>query len=171
MILETETLILRKPGPQDVAATVDFFMSPRSSMAGGPLTQGKAWRQFAAEVGHWDLVGCGMWAVTPKGGDDAIAGLVGPWCPMDWPEKELGWVIFDGFEGKGIAFEAATAARRDAFERLGWETAVSYIDPENVRSIALAERLGATLDQSAPQPKPETPCLVYRHPTPSEVTS
>jgi RimJ/RimL family protein N-acetyltransferase len=49
---------------------------------------------------------------------------------------------------------------------IGWQEVVSYIAPENHRSIALAERLGAALDKNAPQPKPEKPCLVYRHPKP-----
>jgi RimJ/RimL family protein N-acetyltransferase len=161
--LETQRLILRKPKGDDWPRVRDFFMSDRAAMAGGPSDLGKAWRQFAAEVGHWDILGFGMWAVTEKG-DDTILGLIGPWCPADWPETEIGWLIFDGSEGKGIAHEAAQAALSHAFKTLGWDTAVSYIDAENHRSIALAERLGATLDPNAPQPKEDQPCLVYRHP-------
>ena len=75
-------------------------------------------------------------------------------------------MIFGNSEGKGIAYEAAHAARQDAFTRLGWNTAVSYIAPENVRSIKLAERMGAVLDPKAKAPKEDEPCLVYRHPKP-----
>ncbi|MEL7026999.1 MAG: GNAT family N-acetyltransferase, partial [Pseudomonadota bacterium] len=50
------------------------------------------------------------------------------------------------------------------FTELGLSTLVSYIDPENARSIALAERLGAVRDDEAE--KPEDNPLVYRHPTP-----
>ncbi len=57
--------------------------------------------------------------------------------------------------------------RRHAYEDLGWETAVSYIDPANARSIALAERLGCTRDDAADRVHPDD--LVYRHPSPSEV--
>lgn len=163
--LETERLILRRPTGGDWPRVGDFFMSDRAAMVGGPYTLGKAWRHFASEVGHWDILGFGMWAVTAKG-DDTILGLVGPWCPADWPETEIGWLVFDGAEGKGIAFEAARAAIDHAFAELGWDTAVSYIDAGNTRSIALAEKLGASLDPVAPQPKPDQPCLVYRHPKP-----
>lgn len=57
----------------------------------------------------------------------------------------------------------AKAARTHAFHDLGWTTAVSYIHPDNARSITLAERLGATLDPKAQTPDSD-PCLVYRHP-------
>jgi RimJ/RimL family protein N-acetyltransferase len=53
--------------------------------------------------------------------------------------------------------------RAHAFRDLGWTTAVSYIDPDNARSIALAERLGAVRDRGARQPVFDKPCLVYRH--------
>ncbi|MEX0366522.1 MAG: GNAT family N-acetyltransferase [Ruegeria sp.] len=163
--LETERLILRKPAGRDTDAMLQLFQSDRAVHIGGPYSLGRAWRHFASEIGHWDILGFGMWAVTTKD-DDQILGMVGPWCPADWPENEIGWLVLPEAEGKGIAFEAAQATIRHAFEVLGWETAVSYIDADNARSIALAERLGATLDPDAPQPKIDTPCLVYRHPRP-----
>lgn len=169
-ILKTDRLILRKPASQDIDTVVSFFLSERAAHVGGPYTLARAWRQFAAEVGHWDLLGFGMWAVTTQDSDDII-GLVGPWFPADWPETEIGWFMFEGSEGKGYAFEAAQAAVAHAFGTLGWSTAVSYIAAENTRSIALAERLGATLDPDAPQPTPGKPCLVYRHPNPQEASS
>lgn len=162
-MIETARLTLRKPGAQDLDRAIAFFTSPRARYVGGPYSKGKAWRQFAAEIGHWDLLGFGMWAFCRKGTPQAL-GLVGPWCPIDWPETEIGWIAFEDAEGTGLAHEAADAALDHAFQTLGWTTAVSYIDAANTRSIALAERLGASLDIHAPQPKPDTPCLVYRHP-------
>ncbi|KNG94495.1 GNAT family N-acetyltransferase [Pseudaestuariivita atlantica] len=163
MQLETERLILRRPGARDTDRAVAFFTSDRARHVGGPYTPGAAWRHFAAEVGHWDLLGFGMWAFCARG-DDTALGLAGPWCPGDWPETEIGWVTFEGGEGKGFAFEAADAALDHAFGTLGWPTAVSYIDADNARSRTLAERLGARIDPDAPQPRPDAPCLVYRHP-------
>lgn len=168
MILETERLILRKPTAQDCVGAVSFYTSERSAMAGGNIDAGRAWRQFAAILGHWEIRGFGLFAVTQKPSDQII-GLVGQWYPGDWPEQELGWVVFDGSEGKSIAYEAACAARTHAYETLSWETAVSYIDPDNSRSIALAERLGCHLDNEATLPKPDT--LVYRHPAPAELAA
>ena len=42
-----------------------------------------------------------------------------------WPEPELGWVVFDNFEGKGIVFEAAKAVRSWAYSKLGFTTITS----------------------------------------------
>lgn len=162
MILETERLILRRPNKGDQQACVDFFMSDRAAGVGGPFTLGQAWRHFAYELGHWEINNFGMWAVTMKG-DDTILGLIGPWFPADWPEREIGWMVFENAEGKGIAYEAAQAAIKHARTDLGWTDFVSYIGPEIKRSIALAERCGASLDETATPPN-EFPCLVYRHP-------
>lgn len=167
-IIETDRLRLRGPGPQDEATFVAFQASERSRFVGGPMDPLKAWTILGLEIGHWTLRGFGMWAVTLKGSDDAL-GYVGCWRPNTWPENELGWILFsESHEGKGIAREAAEAARRFAYETLGWSTAVSYIAPGNARSIGLAKRLGCTLDAGAERPvfDEREPCLVYRHPAP-----
>lgn len=163
MTLTTERLILRRPEARDAAAVTDFFMSERSAMTGGHLPRGEAWRKTALNFGHWDIRGYGLWAVTAKG-CDTILGLVGPNYPEGWPETEIGWIMLDGSEGKGYAFEAAQAAILDARQRLGWTTIVHYIRAENARSIALAERLGATVDPDAALPRCDIPAFVYRQP-------
>ena len=164
--LETPRLILRHPVPGDWQAFHNFMMSDRSTIFGCHRDLAKTFRSFAAELGHWEIFGHGMWAVTIRG-DDAAIGLVGPWTPPDWPEPEIGWMIFSGnVEGTGIAAEAAKAAVADAFTRLGWTTVVSYIDKNNNRSIRLAEKLGAVLDTAATPPGMPGTILVYRHPNP-----
>ena len=166
-ILQTSRLTLRAPGPQDWPAFRDFFASPRSRFLRDDTlpTDGKSWRVFCHIIGSWVARGYGAFVFTAKGSDAAL-GLAGPWHPIDWPEQELGWSVWAApAEGKGYAFEAARAARDHAFRDLRWKTAVSYIDPGNARSVALAERLGAVHDAAAPDPF-DTPCLVYRHPAP-----
>ena len=66
----------------------------------------------------------------------------------------------------GRARGPAGAPARHAWETPGWETLGSYVGLETRRSAKLAEKLGAVLDADAPQPKPDAPCLVYRHPRP-----
>lgn len=160
--LETERLRLRPPTASDVPAAIEFYVSERSKYAGGHVPRFRAWTNATALLGHWAVRGYGLWAVTEKD-DDTALGLVGPYYPDGWPEHEIGWVLFDGAEGRGIAGEAARAAIADARTRLGWAEIVSYIAPENTRSIRLAERLGAVRDPDAIVPKPEDPCLVFRH--------
>ncbi len=160
--LETERLVLRRLAAGDADGYVAFCRSRRARFAGGVRSAAAAWRDFAAELGHWALRGYGMFAVTERGGDDTCLGIVGPWYPEGWPEREVGWLMWAGAEGKGYAAEAARACLAHAFGPLGWDSAVSYIDENNARSIALAEKLGATLDAGAATPSADT--LVYRHP-------
>jgi len=166
--LQTPRLVMRRPQPGDWMAFHDFMMSDRSTHFGAHMDLAKIWRSFAAELGHWEIFGYGMWAVTIRGDNDCV-GLVGPWTPPDWPETEIGWMMFDAsIEGTGIATEAADAAVKHAYDVLGWQTAVSYIGHTNARSIKLAEKLGAKLDVAAIGPTQDT--IVYRHPLPRGVT-
>ncbi|MEJ6404006.1 GNAT family N-acetyltransferase [Yoonia sp. 2307UL14-13] len=161
-VLQTERLILRQPTPDDWPIYRDFMMSDRARYFGSSGDLGATWKAFAAELGHWQIYGAGLWAVTLRD-DDMIIGLVGPWHPPHWPEKEIGWMMLSAaHEGRGIATEAVRGSLEHAFDVLGWDTAVSYIWPDNKRSVRLAEKLGADLDQGAMGPTPET--LVYRHP-------
>ncbi len=162
-VLTTERLTLRRPEPRDVPALTEFYVSERSRYAGGNVVRPRAFSNACAVLGHWQARGYGLWAVTMTGDDKAL-GMVGPYYPDGWPETEFGWVLFDGAEGKGIALEAARVALADVRETHGWTDIVHYIARENARSIVLAEKLGAKLDPDAPQPKPESPCLVYRQP-------
>lgn len=164
-VLETERLILRAPRAGDFAVWDGFARSDRSKYMGGPYNAGDSWRAFANTVGHWVMRGWGEFVFCLRG-HDAPLGNAGPWFPEGWPEREIGWAVWDtAAEGKGYAFEAARAARAHAFDVLGWDTAVSYIDPDNARSVALAERLGAVRDlQAVPLSEGD---LVYRHPAPT----
>ena len=52
-----------------------------------------------------------------------LVGIVGPWPRLGLSrELELGWDLFEGATGKGYATEAARAARRYAYDVLGWTT-------------------------------------------------
>jgi RimJ/RimL family protein N-acetyltransferase len=171
-VLVTERLVLRAPGPQDWPAAHAFFASPRSTFIrdGVEMDDSKCWRAFCHLIGTWVARGYGSFVITEQGNDRAL-GLTGPWHPIEWPEREIGWTIWaDDAEGKGIAFEAASAARDHAFRDLGWQTAVSYIHPDNARSIALAERLGGVLDPDAPRFSDRGNDLIYRHPIPKSCT-
>jgi len=166
-ILETERLTLRAPQMDDYPVWEAFFHSDRSRYIGGPGDTRTAWRAFAHATGMWALRGYGSFVFARKD-NGAPLGLSGPWNPMDWPEPEIGWTVWvPEAEGQGYALEAASVARDFAFRELGWSTAVSYIDQDNLRSIALAERLGAWRDDDAEKPdQDEPPALVYRHPRP-----
>lgn len=163
-VLQSERLELRVPTADDAADCTRLYSSARAEYFGGPFSEGGAWRRFALDLGHWALRGFGMWSVRERT-TGTFMGLVGLWYPEGRAEHELGWFVADTAEGRGIAHEAALTARADAYRRLGWSTLVSYIHPQNTRSRALAERLGARIDADAPRGDCDSD-LVYRHPSP-----
>jgi RimJ/RimL family protein N-acetyltransferase len=160
--IETERLVLRAHRPEDFEGLFAMYQSERSRHIGGPMDAAKVWFGFTSDVGSWVLYGTGAWAVDRQS-DGVTVGQLSLNQPVHCPELELGWILFDGFEGHGYAMEAAEAVRHYAFGELGVETLVSYIDEDNSRSIALAKRLGAQLDHDAATPG-NKPSLVYRHP-------
>jgi RimJ/RimL family protein N-acetyltransferase len=165
-VLETPRLILRAPVLADFDAYADFFASPRSDLVGGPTERARCWRYFGHHVGHWALRGFGTFFLQPKSGGPAI-GMIMAWQPESYPEREVGWCIFDSAaEGRGYIREAAARVLDHVFHDLGWATAVSYIDPANIRSARVAASLGAALDPAAPPDDPENPSDVWRHPNP-----
>ncbi len=146
--LETGNLILRGPARVDAEPLIAFLLDKERAWGFGAYDErGDAWRWYALNIGHWHLHGYGYLTIEDKA-TGTPAGLCGIWNPEGWPEPEVGWLVFDGFEGKGIAFEAATRVRQWAYDDLGFATLTSNIVPGNTRSARLAERLGAHLERT-----------------------
>ncbi|MEP1535897.1 MAG: GNAT family N-acetyltransferase [Paracoccaceae bacterium] len=156
--LTGQTAQLRPHVAADVDTFWDFFQTERAQYVGPPKNKTHLWYAFGAEVASWTLHGMGAWAIDVDG---ELAGQISVMQPPHFPEIEMGWILFDGFEGRGIAFECGQLALDYTWDHIKPETLVSYIDARNDRSIALAERLGATLDPLAQ--KYDDADVVYRH--------
>lgn len=160
-VIVGDRVILRPHRASDLDGMAALYQSDRAAWIGGQQNRTVVWRWLGYDVGQWGLLGFGSWAIDDRKSGE-FAGQVGLNKPDNFPEVELGWLLLHGFEGRGLALEAAQLARHFAFETLGLGTLVSYIDPNNERSIRLARSLGATLDGDAATPDGEA-CLVYRH--------
>jgi RimJ/RimL family protein N-acetyltransferase len=158
--LKTERLTLRAPVVDDFPAYAALMASSRSVGMGGPFDTRAAWGIFCHDVALWQLFGHGALMVDLNATGECV-GQVGINHGPLFPEKELGWQLYEGHEGRGYATEAARALRDWGFRALGLRTLVSYIDPGNARSAAVAERLSAILDPTAARQDPGD--LVYRH--------
>ncbi len=166
--LETERLILRGPEAADFEPLCAFLLDKdRSWGFGAEDDRPKAWRWFATNIGHWALHGYGYFTTVWKETGQPC-GITGIWNPEGWPEAEIGWVVFDGFEGKGIAYEGALRARQWAYEELGFETLTSNIVPGNDRSVALAKRMGAWFEREYDNVQMGAEQL-FRHPSPADL--
>lgn len=159
--LETDRLILRAMSFTDWPDYCAMMMSERAVHMGGPFTLAGAWGMFCADAAQWSLFGFGALMIDEKSTGRCV-GQVGINDGPLFPEQELGWLLYAGAEGHGIATEAARAMRQWAFDMRGLKTLVSYIAPENHRSINLARRLGALPDHDARRPDPDD--IVFRHP-------
>lgn len=158
--INTERLILRPAVFEDFEAYKALMASPRAKGMGGPHDEAAAWGWFCQDVAQWQLFGHGALMIDLLENDECV-GEVGINHGPLFPEKELGWMIYDGHEGQGYATEAATALRDWAFSNIGVKTLVSYIDNENGASQAVAKKLGGELDQDAQ--RPDAHDLVYRY--------
>ena len=144
----TARLRLRLFREQDLDAYADICADEevmRYIGAGGPVGADVAWRQMALFLGEWALHGYGMWALEERSSGRLI-GRAGFLNPEGWPGCELGWLLERQSWRHGFAFEACQAAIAYGRAHLGIDELISLIRPDNLRSIALAQRLGATLD-------------------------
>ncbi len=158
--LKTKRLLLRPSTYEDWPEFRDLMESDRSVYMGGPFSTEQAWGDFCHGIALWHMFGFGSLSIELLSTNQCVGRIeinFGPRCP----EPELGWQVFKFAEGKGYAIEAATEMRKWAFEERKLDTLVSYINPENLRSQKLAERLGARLDGAAEKQDPGD--LVYRH--------
>lgn len=162
-VLETGRLILRAPKLEDFEGFAAFMGSDRAELERGRQDRGGAWLHFVTATGQWVLRGHGAFSIEDRA-TGAYLGEAGIFREHDYPEAEIGWMVVPAAEGRGVAHEAALTVREWAYRALGLTTLVSYIDPENRRSIRLAERLGARIDPDADRPNAGD--LVFRHPSP-----
>jgi len=146
--LETERLRLRPLRASDVDDYAAMYADPEvvrhMAGAGGPWDRGRSWRHLAFLMGHWQLKGCGEWAVELKETGEFVG--VGGFCePEGWPGFELAGVLARRWWGNGYATEAARAALDYAFAVLRKDRVISLVNPDNRASIRVVERLGQTL--------------------------
>ena len=143
-ILETERLTLRPTAMEDFDRWADFQGdADTTQFIGGPKTPAETWRIMMTVAGAWALTGESFFSVIEKASGLWI-GRIGPWFPHGWPGQEIGWSLHRDAVGRGFALEAAVATMDYAFDVLGWDDVIHSIDPDNVPSQTLAERLGST---------------------------
>lgn len=160
-VLRTARLVLRAPRLEDFEYYAEIVVGPRGQHILEKQTREEAWFDFTNMVSTWILRGHGLWTIESNSDSRVLGFVVLGFEPGDH-EAELGFMIRETAEGQGIAKEAANAARAYAFEALGMTTLVSTIDHDNARSVALAERLGATRDAKA-EAAHNNEIRVYRH--------
>lgn len=143
--LETPRLILRGWQENDLSPYARLLADPTAArfitLGGEPRDARQAWVETAFLVGHWHLLGYGMFVVEDRA-TGSFLGRVGALQPRGWPSFEMAWAITPEARGNGYAAEAAQAATDWAFTQFDLERIVSIIHPLNVQSQRVAEKLG-----------------------------
>lgn len=141
--LETARLILRPTAAEDFDGFAALMGDAETArFLGGAQPRSTAWRSMCTMAGAWVTRGHAMFSVIEKDTGRWV-GRLGPWTPEGWPGTEVGWGLLRETWGKGYATEGATAAIDWAFDHLGWTEVIHCIDPDNVPSQKVAERLGS----------------------------
>lgn len=159
--IETARCVLRAPVLEDAPAWEAILVSDVKGHIGGPFSPDRAFTEFAAAMGLWLLRGHGLWTVTDR--TDRVLGFVLIGFEPGDQEPELGWLFLPEARGRGLAAEAAAAARAHALEALALPALVSYIDPTNAASRRLAVRLAARRDGTIADPASDAEVEVWRH--------
>ncbi len=138
-VIETARLVLRLPRISDWATLESIFTSARAIHIGGPMSPEDAWLDFNQLVAGWVLRGHGALTICDKQG--GVLGLVLLGHEFGDPDPELGWLLTEEAEGRGIATEAA-AALLPMCRAIYGTGFVSYIADGNDASVRVAEKLG-----------------------------
>jgi [ribosomal protein S5]-alanine N-acetyltransferase len=148
-VLETDRMALRRMEMSDFDDLMGIFSDP-VAMRYYPGTKS---RQEVEEWVRWTLEsyrdhGFGLWVALLKD-SGKFAGQCGLTVQEveGKEEVEIGYLFLREFWGRGLATEAARAARDHGFHALGYERLVSLIDPGNLPSRRVAERVGLTLEK------------------------
>ncbi len=148
--VETERLVLREWHDDDLDAYAAMCADPEVMLhlgTGATLSREDAWRSMAIFTGHWVLRGYGTWAVEERA-TGTMVGRIGLHRPAGWPGLEVGWALDRSVWGRGYATEGGAATLEHAWRELDAPRVISLIYPENIRSIAVAERLGETFERT-----------------------
>lgn len=139
--LETKRLRLRPVTADDVADLVALHEDPLVARFMGVRDRG--WYEWRVEASaeEWVQRGHGLTAIVARG-DGRFLGRTGFKYWPQFDETELGWVLRPEARGQGFATEAAGAVLRWGLERFEPPYFTAMIRPDNVASIAVAERLG-----------------------------
>jgi [ribosomal protein S5]-alanine N-acetyltransferase len=141
--IETERLLIRVFEDRDVDSIAAIYGDPEvmRHVCLGVLDRKGTAALLEQYRRAQDQRGFSTWAAVEKESDSVI-GDVGFGLYAATGEPELGYTLGRAFWGRGYALEAVRACVEAAFAHLPHRRLVAKIEPENERSLRLAQRLG-----------------------------
>ena len=144
--LETVRLVLREFALDDLEAFFQLCTNPevvRYTGDGGLITNLEQARagMLARPIADYRKHGFGRYACVLKSNEQVI-GFAGLKYLDDLDAVDLGYRFLPAYWGIGLATEASRAALDDGFARLKLPRILGLVDPENVASVNVLEKLG-----------------------------
>jgi len=151
IILETKRLLLRRQMIEDLDDLWALYCDPEITryIPDAPRSRAEAKEELEWHMnGHPRFPELGLWATIHKESGKFIGrcGLL-PWTINGQNEVEVAYTIAREYWGQGLASEAAQAILNYGFARLNLSRLISVIDPENVASQKVAEKIGMTFEK------------------------
>jgi len=150
-VIETPRLRLRRWRPDDVDELTRIFLQPGMlRFFSRRLAPDRSPREQVAEHvarldRECDTDGHCLWAAELRE-TGRLIGRIGLKRHTDWtagPDPvEVGWLVDQDFQGRGLATEGGRAGLEFAFTVLGLSRVISITDPENAPSRRVMEKLG-----------------------------
>jgi RimJ/RimL family protein N-acetyltransferase len=154
-LLETERLILRPPRESDVPAIQRRFpqwdvVRYLTAEVPWPYPEDGAavhWKRMRAEIAGREK---SHWAITLRGGDDELIGLIVLWADDGRSREQRGFWLDPAFWGRGLMTEAAGRVTDYALVELGWPQLWLCNAEANLASHRVKEKQGAELIDRTP---------------------
>ncbi len=175
MILQTDRLVLRRQVIEDLDDLWSLYGDPDITRF---IPDAPRSREEAREELEWHMHGhprnpqLGLWATIhkPSGAFIGRCGLL-PWAIEGQPEVEVAYTIARAYWGQGLATEAAHAILRHGFDSLRLTRLICLIDPDNIASQRVAEKIGMHFEKRVAEYEGDgTPFFVYSAMSPSTRT-
>lgn len=147
-MIETTRLLLRPYALDDFRPYHAMLQEPAVYRhLDAPMPEQDAWFRILRWAGHWHLLGYGLFAVLDRATGQFVGetglGAFHRGLGSDFDgDDEAAWVFSGAVHGTGTALEAAQAAHDWYDANRGRDRTVCIIDPDNIASIRLAEKLG-----------------------------
>ena len=150
-ILETKRLILRHLVLDDLDELFSLYQDPeiRRYFPDGVKNYDDTREELEWHMnGHPEHPELGLWATIHKETGKFIGrcGLL-PWEIDGKLEIEVAYLLDRNFWHQGLATEAATGILKYAFGNLNLSRIICLMDPENIASQKVAQRIGMTLER------------------------
>lgn len=160
-VIETDQLLLRRFKPEDEPALCQLFTDPE-------VMQYSMGVKSSAEVRQWlderlvDHRPCTFAVTLPSNGDViGYCGVTGTMVVDGDPWPEIGYRLKRDHWGHGYATESAAIVRDFAFSELDKTRLVAVIDPANLASIRVAQKIGMCFWRKIMKPGYDHPDHLY----------